>query len=163
MPEPNVPVLIGSELEGWTVVPNDLPLFLAQPARSLDTVTKLTQYEDEKANRLLTAIAFISAFVATLFGTIPSRFPPGSIVKLWHEGIHVRAVALGAVYGFFCLYAVLIGIGVAMIVHGVRPRFVNPRGWRSGTKPKSLLFFQGIAETDPVKWAQAYSRQMPTN
>jgi hypothetical protein len=36
MPEPNVPVLIGSELEGWTVAPDDLPLFLAQTARSLD-------------------------------------------------------------------------------------------------------------------------------
>ena len=154
--DPSVAFLIESEMKDWEIPPTDVPMLLAQTARSLDTVTKLTQYEDEKANRLLTAVAFISAFVATLFGTIPNRFPPGSITKLWHDGIHVRAVVLGCVYGLFCLYGLLIGIGVAMIIHGVRPRFIVPRGWVSGKKPKSLLFFQRIAETDPAQWAQSY-------
>src|ERR1700748_1466603 len=111
--EQPAPVMIESQLENWVVAESDMPQLLTQTARSLDTVTKLTQYEDEKANRLLTAIAFISAFVASLFATIPNRFPPGSIGVLWKEGIHARAIVLGSVYVLFCAYSVLVGIGVA--------------------------------------------------
>ena len=156
--EPNVPLLIETQLKDWELASDgDLSIFVAQTARSLDTVSKLTQYEDEKANRLLTAIAFLSAFVASLFATIPVRFPPGSISKLWNEGIHVRAMLLTSVYGLFCIYAVVVGIGVALIVHGVRPRFVNPKDWKSDATPKSMLFFQRIVETHPEKWAEAFS------
>lgn len=154
----SVASLIGAELDGWVASQGDLSLLLVQTARSLETVTKLTQYEDEKANRLLTAIAFVSAFVATLFATIPSRFPPGSITLLWSQSIHYRAVVLASVYVLFCIYAVLIGLGVAFIVHGVRPRFMTPKDWRSGEKPKSLLFFQRIIETEPTEWARAFSQ-----
>jgi hypothetical protein len=154
----DAPVAILAELEGWQVDPATVQVLLAQTARSLETVTKLTQYEDEKANRLLSAIAFISAFVASLFATIPSRFPPGSIGTLWHEGIHARAILLGCVYLLFCAYSVLVGIGVAMIVHAVRPRFEEPKAWKSGNKPKSLLFFQRIIEADPTEWVRAFSQ-----
>jgi hypothetical protein len=130
---------------------------LSQTARSLDTVTKLTQYEDEKANRLLTAIAFLSAFVATLFATIPSRFPPGSIDKLWNEGLHVRSMLLRADYGLFCLYAVLVSVGVSMILYAVQPRFNVPKQTKSKKGPKSLLFFQFIIETAPEEWGKAFS------
>jgi hypothetical protein len=154
----DAPVAILAELEEWKVDSTTVQVLLAQTARSLDTVTKLTQYEDEKANRLLTAIAFISAFVASLFATIPNRFPPGSIGVLWKEGIHARAIVLGSVYVLFCAYSVLVGIGVAMIVHAVRPRFEEPKAWKSGNKPKSLLFFQRIIEADPAEWVRAFSQ-----
>ena len=100
---PVVPAAIESQLNDWNVDPSDMSQLLTQTARSLDTVTKLTQYEDEKANRLLSAIAFLSAFVASLFATIPNRFPPGSICKLWNEGIHARSILLGSVYELVCM------------------------------------------------------------
>lgn len=152
-----VPVAIESQLNNWNVDPKDMPQLLTQTARSLDTVTKLTQYEDEKANRLLTAIAFLSAFVASLFATIPTRFPPGSIGKLWNEGIHVRSILLGSVYGWFCLYATLVSVGVAMILYGVQPRFNIPRDPTRKKAPKSLLFFKHIIASDPEEWGKAFS------
>jgi hypothetical protein len=155
--QPAVPVVIESQLNSWTVDQNDMPQLLAQTARSLDTVTKLTQYEDEKANRLLTAIAFLSAFVATLFATIPNRFPPGSIDKLWNEGLHVRSMLLESDYGLFCLYAVLVSVGVSMILYGVQPRFNLPKVPTSKKGPKSLLFYRFIIETVPEEWGKAFS------
>jgi len=155
--EQPAPVMIESQLENWVVAESDMPQLLTQTARSLDTVTKLTQYEDEKANRLLTAIAFLSAFVASLFATIPSRFPPGSIDKIWNEGLHVRSMLLESVYILFCTYAVLVSIGVATILYGVQPRFNLPKRPSKKKGPKSLLFFKYIADSAPEEWGKAFS------
>ena len=54
---------IVAALESWKPAAGDLDHLLASSSRSLEEVTHLTEYQDDKANRILTAMAFLSAFV----------------------------------------------------------------------------------------------------
>jgi len=159
------------ELDAWRPSNDELSEIVAVTARTLDTVSRLTQYEDEKANRILAAIAFVSAFVGALFGTIPSRFPPTSIALLWASGIHWRSALLASSYLLFSCYALLVAIGLAMVLWAVTPRFKTSAGWKAAAaianepgwkkdltkRPKSLLFYERIAETHPTMWAREFS------
>ncbi|HWB85069.1 MAG TPA: hypothetical protein VG675_13070 [Bryobacteraceae bacterium] len=48
-------------LKEWQIPKEQLADMVQATQRSLDTVTHLTEYEDDKANRILTAMAFLSA------------------------------------------------------------------------------------------------------
>lgn len=146
-------------LNNWQPKSTDIPTIVGLTARSLDTVTKLTQYEDEKANRLLTAIAFLSAFVGALFTTIPNRFPTASIGLLWGIGMHIRSFILATVYFSFLTYAVLVAIGAAFTIWAVMPRFKTSKNWKSTREPKSFLFFERIAEMNPAYWGEAFANR----
>src|ERR1019366_1043344 len=54
---------IVAALESWKPAAGDLDHLLASSSRSLEEVAHLTEYQDDKANRILTAMAFLSAFV----------------------------------------------------------------------------------------------------
>jgi hypothetical protein len=148
---------IAAKLKEWTPDRSNIDLLVTLTARSLDTVSKLTQYEDEKANRILTPIAFLSAFVASLFAIVPAHFPAGSVGILMHEGIYYRAVLLALAYWLFGLYALLVGVGVAFVLHGVKPQFNASKAAGKTVEPKSLLFFKKIIEADPEDWANAFT------
>src|SRR5258708_1767675 len=55
---------------------------------SLESVTHLTEYEDEKANRILTAIAFLSAMVGVAFAAIVQRYPLSTVTDSRGLGLH---------------------------------------------------------------------------
>jgi hypothetical protein len=52
-------------LSKWT--PEKPGEYLERARWSLETVTHLTEYEDEKANRILTAMTFLSALVGVVY------------------------------------------------------------------------------------------------
>src|SRR5208282_301126 len=56
---------------------------------SLETLTHLTEYEDEKANRIFTAVAFLSALVGALFAVSVTTFPFKERLLLWSNGDYV--------------------------------------------------------------------------
>jgi hypothetical protein len=145
-------------LKTWAVPGGDDLLAFSQAAqRSLDAVTHLTEYEDDKANRILTAMAFMSAFAAVIFAVVPSRYPLSMPLILLRAGAQADAFFLLAVYGSFIAFALTLTIGVAFVLHAVRPRFNVPKAWKpDGTKPASLLFFEKIVEVSPADWANAF-------
>lgn len=154
---PDAAAQIALVLKDWSIQGGDLEGFTQAAQRSLDTVTHLTEYQDDKANRILTAMAFMSAFAAVIFAVVPSRYPLSVLQLLLRDGLRPEACLLFALYGVFVLYALTLTIGVVFVLHAVRPRFNVPRGWKpEGSKPASYLFFEKIVEVSPTDWANAF-------
>lgn len=125
--------------------------------RSLDAVTHLTEYEDEKANRILTAMAFISAFAGLLFAAVVGHYPPAFLQQLWRASPWCFFL-LTLSYGVFTMYGLVLSAGVALSLYGMKPRFNIPKGWKSpGSYPKSFLFFERIIDVPSADWARAFS------
>lgn len=143
-------------LKNWGK-PSELDKFKDLTGKSLDTVTHLTEYEDEKANRVLTAMAFISAFAGVLFAAVVGHYSPYYLQQLW-KASHWRSIFLTSGYALFCLYALAVSVGVFWSLYGMKPRFNVPKGWKaSGSRPSSLLFFEKIIEVEPGDWARAFT------
>src|SRR6266481_9094546 len=107
--------------------PNTATGHLERARWSLETVTHLTEYEDEKANRLFTAMTFLSALVAVLFAAIIDKCPASRISMLQAAGYRFSAVSVMVVYLLFVLYFLLMGIGATMTMLAIRPTFRIPK------------------------------------
>jgi|SRR5581483_6213964 len=145
---------IFSGLAGWN--PDEDSMALAK--WSLEAVTHLTEYEDEKANRIFTAIAFLSALVGGLFAVVLNSFPLSARVRLLSRNDHLDAGLLFGMYLLFGLYFLLISVGAFATLWGIRPRFKIPRSWKpSGSNPQSMIFTPKIYEVEPRDWARAFA------
>jgi NADH:ubiquinone oxidoreductase subunit 5 (subunit L)/multisubunit Na+/H+ antiporter MnhA subunit len=139
----------------------------AEPLRSLakwslESVTHLTEYEDEKANRILTAIAFLSALVGVVFAAIVQRYPFSALVALGRSERHLEIQLLIVVYASFAVYFVLLTLGAALTLWAVRPQFRIPKVWEHTHKlPGSFLFFQEILKVSGSDWASAFTQSSP--
>lgn len=142
---------IVDELRSWVIRNHEVDTFLDLSKRSLDEVTRLTGYEDEKANRILTAMAFLSALDGVLFA---------SFVDKYHALLWSSSWLVSLVYGFFFLYILLLSLGAICVVYAVQPRFNVPSDWGKGSGPLgSFLFFKQIIQVTPKTWTQAFSGQ----
>jgi Family of unknown function (DUF5706) len=124
---------------------------------SLKTVTHLTEYEDEKANRILTAMAFLSALVGVVFAAVVQKCPMSYVSLLGARGYCFSSLALFAVYVLFPLYFLILAVGATLTVFAVRPRFRIPKTW-AGT-PGSLLFYAKIVSASGKEWANAFAQR----
>lgn len=125
--------------------------------KSLDTVTHLTEYEDEKANRILTAMAFISAFAGALFVGVIGHYSSVFLEQL-RKASCWRFLLVESSYGLFVIYAIVLSVGVALSLYGMRPRFNYPKSHApAGSFPRSLIFFEGINAVSPTDWANAFT------
>src|SRR5262249_47944123 len=143
-------------LKSWT--PSDdqeLSTLLELSKRSLDEVTRLTEYEDGKANRILAAMAFLSALAGVLFARFVEKYH-----VLFLNGPWTNSLPLMGVYILFFLYILCLVRGVILVIYAVKPRFNVPADWVKGTgKPGSFLFFQQIINVKPAEWAKAFSNR----
>jgi Family of unknown function (DUF5706) len=145
-------------LSSWEIPKEHLPEIVQATQRSLETVTHLTEYEDDKANRILTAMAFMSAFAAVIFAVVPSRYPLSMPLILAGKGFRWEAFLLFVAYGAFVVYALALTMGVVCVLHAVRPRFNVSKTWKpDGSKPGSLLFFDKIIDVSPADWANEFA------
>ena len=125
---------------------------------SLESVTHLTEYEDEKANRILTAVAFLSALVSVAFAAIVQRYPFSVAGELKGISIHPHSVVLLSVYCLFAIYFVLLTLGAAFTLYAVRPQFRIPSTWeRTKTEPGSFLFFKEILNVSGKNWGRSFT------
>ncbi len=124
---------------------------------SLETVTHLTEYEDEKANRILTAMAFLSALVGVVFAAVVQKCPASYVSQLGARGYRFSALALTGVYVLFPLYFLILAVGATLTVLSVRPSFRIPKTW--GGAPASLLFYAKIVTATGKEWASAYTQR----
>jgi hypothetical protein len=141
---------ITATLNNWSPSDQtDANVFLDLSKRSLDEVTRLTGYEDEKANRILTAMAFLSALAGLMFA---------SFVDKYHGESWTSSYLIASVYVIFFLYIFILGLGAIFVVFAVKPRFNVPADWgRETGKPGSFLFFKQIIRLKPDVWAQAFT------
>jgi hypothetical protein len=147
-------------LKNWGK-PSEVDKFEDLTGKSLDTVTHLTEYEDEKANRILTAMTFISAFAGILFAAVVGHYSTSYLQQLWRAS-HWRFIVLTSGYALFCLYALAVSAGVFWSLYGMKPRFNVPKEWKAGgSRPSSLLFFEKIIEVSPADWARAFTGTTP--
>lgn len=123
-------------------------------ARSLDSVINLTEYEDQKANRILTAIAFLSALSGVMFSTLLPKYKDGTIllIKHWNWSVWLYYISFG-------LFVFSLIVGAALVIYALTPRFNNPPSWKEDkTDPGSLLFFEKILEIRPRLWAEYFKK-----
>src|SRR5262245_1118331 len=141
-------------LQSWAPTDEkELDALLELSKRSLDEVTRLTEYEDGKANRIVTAMAFLSALEGVLFAKFLDKYHMILLNDLWaSSGLLICVPVL------FFIYILCLILGIILIVYAVRPRFIVPAAWEQGAgDPASFLFFRQIIQIKPGAWAKAFS------
>src|SRR5437870_5755461 len=102
----------------------EIDALAANTERSLKEVKALTEYEDTKAQRILTAIAFLAAFAGAVFAvTNKSIADAGNIPTTSAEWFSRYGVLLIATYGGFAIYALLLTYGATRVIYAIKPRF----------------------------------------
>jgi hypothetical protein len=132
----------------------DIKLLMDRAKDSLEEVKKQTEYQDGKAGRLLTIVAFLTAAVGTVFGKFIDNYSlhlaidRGGSTQFW----------VTATYALFGIYLLLVAAGAMVTFHATSTRFVWPDdGHLADEKSaRSFLFFQQIIRTTPEAWGSAF-------
>lgn len=131
---------------------DDLDDALKLARDSLDEVKSQTEYQDQKATRLLTVTTFVSAISAALFARLADAFPFVKIMEMpWFLTITIAATYL--LFGIFLMYSLF---GALVTFHATRTRFKYKKDGHvsADTGPVlSRLFFQGIIKVRPSAWS----------
>lgn len=139
--------------EHWAELEDDDALddALKLARESLDEVKSQTEYQDQKATRLLTVTTFVTALSAALFARLADGYPFDKIMdqQWWMTAIVGAAYLL---FGTFLMYSLF---GALVTFHATRTRFKYKRhshvSAESGPAP-SRLFYQGIVKVRPSVW-----------
>lgn len=123
---------------------------------SFKTVLDCDVHEDNKASRILTAIAFLTAATAATFNLYNSFF----VKDLQKPDIFGLDLGLFA----FSLYMFFIILGVVLYLTALGPS-LNVRSWLRGNSDNitSLLFFDAIARVKEEKWSNYWLNQESEN
>lgn len=122
---------------------------------SLEESKKQTEYQDNKASRLLTVTSFVSALSGALLATFSDRYPLDTLNIRLHCG-HLVLVAAYIAFLSFSLFALC---GALVTFHATRTRFKYTTDEAVGDEaraPKSMLFYKGIIGTGPKGWAESF-------
>lgn len=110
---------------------------------SFKTVLDSDLHEDDKAGRILSAIAFLTAAAAAVFGAAGNLQKTPSTIF----GLNASVIAFSA-YLFFVL------VGAALYLGALGPSFNRPSWFQSRSqRVYSLLFFQNIGALDEKAWS----------
>jgi hypothetical protein len=149
-------------LSAWKIPEDRLGDVHDAAKASFVEVKSLTEYQDGKASRLLTVIAFLSVVVGAVFTRFSSEYawpgfarPRGS-PEWWLPS---------ATYLLFIAYVVTVTLAVLFVLIAIRPTFNLPAGWRTGggDQPKSMLFYAGILAASAPNWAAKFERLCEDN
>ncbi len=152
----------------WASLGNktDLDVLYELTERSLKEVKALTEHEDNKAQRILTAMAFLAAVGGAIFAlAVRSLFDAHAILPYVDLALPINWLAL-FVYAGFGLYAVLLGIGAVTVLYAIMPRFAIPADWSKEKRrdwPASFLFAVEILKVPYDKWVTAYTQTAAEN
>lgn len=137
----------------------DIQDYLKRGRESLDEVKALTEYQDQKATRLLTIVAFLSALSGALFSKFADIYPfRATIAQL---GIGMPTVLVLGSYALFALFILSAVSGALVIFHATRTQFKYPKTHSSeqsgaGTGIGSYLFYSDIVSLTPARWAKSF-------
>jgi len=146
-----------TELNNWTPTDTEAKLVIELAKDSLEKVLKLTEHLDNKAVRLLTAIAFLSAMSATLYSGVYRNV---QLADFAATGSY-RSALVALFHGIYLFYGIFVCIGAGGTIYGIFPRFNIQPAWRrsqhhTGAAPSSFLFAPKITESGPSVWAKAF-------
>jgi hypothetical protein len=116
-------------------------------SKAYDEVNALTKHEDQKAERAVTAMAFVTLSAATIFGS--------TIIA--HTSL--AANYLEAAYVLMAAFVALSLLGTLLILYGIYPRFMLPPDWKDPSKartgnPRSIFFALEIRKHDEKDWVR---------
>ncbi|MGY4629839.1 hypothetical protein [Bradyrhizobium sp. USDA 4486] len=144
------------KLDGWSIPTDALDRVHDGAKASLAEVKALTEYEDGKASRLLTIVAFLSAVVAAVFTRFATDYPWPGFGAIDTDRYSALTMAT---YAAFFTYVLLVTVSVLIILGAVKPRFNIPKTWKAGSKPDrppSMLFYKGILDVTAPTWGEAF-------
>ncbi|MGK9235778.1 hypothetical protein KXS07_28955 [Inquilinus limosus] len=143
-------------LKAWKMDSASIEAIHDAAKASFAEVKALTEYEDGKASRLLTIVAFLSAVVGAVFTRFATVYP-------WPDircaSISAEWLLPAATHSAFLIYIVLVTWSVLSVLNAIKPTFNAPSDWKNRSTPglpKSMLFYQLIADVMPVQWGQAF-------
>jgi hypothetical protein len=146
-------------LNPWNLSEEGAETLYGPTRDSLAEVSHLTMYLDEKAARVLTAVAFISTLAAAAHDVLARNILP----------LHSHWLNLFFNLLFYA-YGTLVALGAFCVISGIFPRLNIPAGWspigrqdlntpvsdqQSGL-PNSFLFAPQIVKSSPREWAKAF-------
>jgi len=132
----------------------DPKMLMDRAKDSMEEAKKQTEYQDGKAGRLLTIVAFLTAAVGTVFGKFVDTYPLHNSPS---AGVTSQWVI--ASYLLFGIYLLLVASGALVTFHAMSTRFVWPRGSNLADEDhvRSLLFYQQVIRTKPEAWGKAFT------
>lgn len=139
----------------------ELKEFLERGRESLDEVKSLTEYQDQKATRVLTIVTFLSALSGALFARFADSYPLRALFA--QQGIGIDSALVGLTYALFGVFVLSATCGALVIFHATRERFKYPQiaiapHLNSPSQTDSYLFYSDILELRPAIWAGAFTR-----
>ncbi|UUL82534.1 hypothetical protein [Sphingomonas qomolangmaensis] len=123
--------------------------------QSLDEVKDQTEYQDQKATRLLTVTTFLTAFSGVLFARMLDAYPRSSFAA---QPLRSQLL-LGASYVLFGAFVLSAVFGALITFHATRTRFKYVHDGevsRDDGLPRSRLFYRGILRVRPKAWALTF-------
>lgn len=151
-------------MDGWGNIPTlstkatdgaiDLDTALDLAKASLEEAKSQTEYQDQKATRLLTVTTLLTALAGAFFSNFASDFPLRTIHLAERE--HWLLVAT---YGFFLLFVLFALTGSLVTFHATRTRFRYPAHAtvaKQDGPTRSFLFYREIIGVTPEGWANSF-------
>ncbi len=120
---------LAEHLQAWTIPEKAVDRVHDAARASFAEVKALTEYEDGKASRLMTVVAFLSAVVAAVFTQFATD---SSWPGLSEMGLTPGWVLPAATYAAFLVYVLLVTWSVFRILDAIRPSFNLPSSWKEG-------------------------------
>lgn len=139
--------------ESWTKIKDDdvLKNALDLAKQSLAEVKAQTEYQDQKATRLLTVTTFLSALSGILFSRFEGAHP---FTTISHQSFGVSCfLMLG--YVAFAAFIFFSLSGALVTFHAIRTRFKYPPTQNTDDQdkdPRSLLFYAPMIRSRPRSW-----------
>lgn len=129
---------------------------VARGRETLDEVKELTEYQDQKATRLLTIITFLSALSGILFARLVEGYPLHSSLAQADLGRWAQALIVIS-YTLFGIFVFLAVCGALVVFHATRTQFRYPDS-QAGARQRasSYLFYKSIIEVTPEAWARSF-------
>ena len=142
--------------QGWDRIDNTKIDDMLQLARkSLDEVKAQTEYQDQKATRLLTVTTFLSAMSGLLFTRFQDAYPMTQITK---ADYYYDALLIACYFAFYGFVVTALS-GALVTFHATRTRFKYVKDEtisKQEKDPKSLLFYSALIRVRPRAWANAW-------
>lgn len=122
---------------------------------SFEEAKKQTEYQDDKASRLLTVTSFVGALSGVMLASFLDRYPLDKVPPLTSG----HGLALAAGYFVFLLFTLFALFGGVVTFHATRTRFKyskKPQATDPDKPAKSMLFYQEIIAVSPQGWANSF-------
>jgi hypothetical protein len=164
--------------EGWAEIESgaklDTAIGLAR--QSLNEVKAQTEYQDQKAGRLLTITTILSALAGLLFQRFNDAYP---VLATWNS-VSAAKWLIFVAYVLFIAFVLAVLFGALVTFHATRTRFKydeevsddcieSDKGndkdkdkEKADEEPRSRLFYTGMLRARPRAWAKSFVESQQT-